>query len=68
MHSPVEHFGLVASLACFVSGAFLLYDGSNSQFQVIGGATLLSIGLVVALLITKNRWQRTLWRYRRHPR
>ena len=68
MHSPVENFGLVGSLACAVSGTFLLYDGANSQFQVIGGATLLSVGLVVALLITKNRWQKTVWRYRRHLR
>jgi hypothetical protein len=66
MHNPVEDFGLIASLACVVSGAFLLYDGINSQFQVIGGAALLSVGLVVALLSTKNRWQRTVWRYRRH--
>jgi membrane protein YdbS with pleckstrin-like domain len=66
MHNPVENFGLIASLACVVPGAFLLYDGINSQFQVIGGATLLSVGLVVALLITKSRWQRTVWRYRRH--
>jgi hypothetical protein len=66
MHNPVEIFGLVASLACVVLGALLLYDGINSQFQVIGGATLLSGGLVVTLLITKSRWQRTIWRYRRH--
>lgn len=66
MRSPVENFGLVASLGFVVAGAFLLYDGANSQFQVIGGAALLSVGLVVALLITKNRWQKTVWRYRRH--
>jgi len=57
MNNPVENFGLIVSLACVVSGAFLLYDGTNSQFQVIGGAALLSVGLVVALLVTKSRWQ-----------
>jgi len=66
MQNPLEIFGLIVSLACVVSGAFLLHDNTNSQFQVIGGAALLSVGLVVVLLITKNRWQRNVWRYRRH--
>jgi hypothetical protein len=60
MHNPVGNFGLIGSLACVVSGAFLLYDGTHSQFQVMGAATLLSVGLVVTLLITKGRWQRTV--------
>jgi membrane protein YdbS with pleckstrin-like domain len=69
-HNPVENLGLLVAVACVLAGAFLLHDGTStpysSQFEVIGGAALLSVGLVVALLITKSRWQRTVWRYRRH--
>jgi membrane protein YdbS with pleckstrin-like domain len=69
-NNPVENLGLLVAVACVLAGAFSLHDGTStpysSQFQVIGAAALLSVGLVVALLITKSRWQRTVWRYRRH--
>ena len=42
------NFSLVVSLVCTLSGAFLLYDGSDASqlVRVIGGAVLVSIGLM----------------------
>jgi hypothetical protein len=51
-----------------LSGVFLLYNGitSSDMNQVLGGAALLSGGLVTAFLVVKSKleWARTLKRYR----
>lgn len=62
---------LAAALICGLGGGSLLYDGvtapdTSNIVLVIGGAAILSASLLIAFSITKSKWVRTVWRYRRH--
>jgi uncharacterized membrane protein YdjX (TVP38/TMEM64 family) len=56
-----ENLGFAVALLCIPSGVFLLYVGTTTSDmnQVIGGATLLSVGLVTAFLTVKNKLERS---------
>jgi hypothetical protein len=65
----LENFGLAVATFCMLFGSFLLYDGisdANQVTKIIGGAVLLSGGLMGAFLITKSKivFWRTHGRYR----
>jgi hypothetical protein len=64
----LENFGIAVAAISALSGVFLLYNGitSSDMNQVLGGAALLSGGLVTAFLVVKSKleWARTLKRYR----
>ena len=72
----LENLGIAAASICMLSGAFLVYNGIalSDMSQVVGGAALLSVGLVTAFLVVKSKleWWRTLRRHRelkrRHTR
>jgi hypothetical protein len=65
----LENFGIAAAEISSLSGVFLLYNGitSSDMNQLLGGAALLSGGLVTAVLVAKSKleWARTLKRYRK---
>jgi hypothetical protein len=65
------NLGLAVAIICALSGAFLLYNGTTTSDmnQVLGGAALLSVGLLTAFLVVKSKleWARTLNRYRERP-
>jgi len=54
------NLGFAVAVICIPSGAFLLYSGTTTSDmnQVLGGAALLSVGLVTAFLSAKNRKER----------
>ena len=62
--------GLIFGVVCLVIGAGLLYDGASGrdplQVGTIGGAALLSLGVVTLGIILKERlkWKRELRKYR----
>jgi len=62
------NLGIAAASICIPAGVFLLYNGisQSDMNQVLGGAALLSVGLVTAFLVVKSKleWARTLKRYR----
>jgi len=63
----LENFGIAVATISALSGVFLLYNGitSSDMNQVLGGAALLSGGLVTAFLVVKGKLRaRTLKRYR----
>ena len=59
---------IAVATICTISGALLLYNGIalSDMNQLLGGAALLSVGLVTAFLVVKSKlqWARTLKRYR----
>ena len=65
----LENFGIAVAAISSLSGVFLLYNGITSSDinQLLGGAALLSGGLVTAFLVVKSKleWARTLQRYRK---
>jgi len=64
----LENLGIAMAVISAFAGVFLLYNGISSSDinQVLGGAALLSGGLVIAFLVVKSKlqWARTLKRYR----
>jgi hypothetical protein len=60
---------IISALALLLTGAWLLYDGvsgRDSQMEVIAGATLLSVGVVISVLLLSDwiKWKRELGKYR----
>jgi len=58
------NFAIAASSICLLLGAVLLYVGvskpdTNENLTVLGGAALLSLGLITICLAVKNKW---VWR------
>ncbi len=67
----LENLGLLISALCTFSGAALIYDAASSHdasaaFSLIGGATILTAGLVIALLVGRSKlhWRYTQKQYR----
>ena len=60
----LENFGIAGAAISALSGVFCL--PAYNMNQVLGGAALLSGGLVTAFLVVKSKleWARTLKRYR----
>jgi len=55
-----ENLGFAVAVLCIPSGVFLLYNGTTADMnQVLGGATLLSVGLVTAFLSVKSKVMRS---------
>ena len=59
---------ILATLGLFGAGGFLVYDSVShagvSQFpEVVGGAVLLAVGLVLLFTAAKEmvRWMRAVW-------
>jgi hypothetical protein len=69
MLGPVS---IISALALLLAGAWLLYDGVAArdllhlQIEIIGGATLLSVGVVSSVLLLRDwiKWNRELGKYR----
>jgi len=66
----LDNIGFFIGLIFLIAGAVLLYSGASSadpsqSGEMIGGATLLSLGLIVMGTVLRNRWE---WRkeYRRY--
>jgi len=60
---------IISALALLFAGAWLLHDGvlgRDLQMEVIAGATLLSVGVVIFALLLRNwiKWKRELGKYR----
>jgi len=58
--SMLGTLGFAVAVICIASGVFLLHRGITTldMNQVLGGAALLSVGLVSAFLSVKNRKER----------
>jgi uncharacterized membrane protein YdjX (TVP38/TMEM64 family) len=56
-----ENIGFALAVLCIPSGIFLLYNGTTTSDmnQVLGGATLLSVGLLTAFLVVKSKVERS---------
>lgn len=57
----LDNLGIVASSLCLLLGAVLLYVGVDASqiLTVLGGAVVLTLGLVSISLVLKNKWE---WR------
>jgi len=61
---------IISALALLLTGAWLLHEGVSGrdllQIEVIAGATLLSVGVVIFVLLLRNwiKWKRELGKYR----
>ncbi|OLD77234.1 MAG: hypothetical protein AUI33_04320 [Ignavibacteria bacterium 13_1_40CM_2_61_4] len=63
---------IISALALLLTGAWLLHDGVSArdllhlQFEIVAGATLLSVGVVSSVLLLRNwiKWKRELGKYR----
>jgi hypothetical protein len=63
---------IISALAVLLAGAWLLHDGVSArdllhlQIEIIAGAALLSVGVVIFVLLLRNwiRWKRELAKYR----
>jgi len=61
---------IISALALLLTGAWLLHDGFSGkdllQIEIIAGATLLSVGVVIFVLLLRNwiKWKRELAKYR----
>ena len=67
----LDNLGIVASSLCLLLGAVLLYVGvskadTNQILIVLGGAAVLSLGLITVWLAVKNKleWRRNYKKYR----
>jgi uncharacterized membrane protein YdjX (TVP38/TMEM64 family) len=66
----LDNLGIVLAAVCVLFGAFLLQDSladpnASQGLRVIGGAVLLTLGLVVAWFVVKRRLE---WRRNRNDR
>ena len=66
----LDNLGIAIASICLFLGAALLYVGvskpdTNQILTVLGGAALLSLGLITICLVLKNKWE---WRrnYRKY--
>ena len=59
----LDNLGIVASSLCLLLGAVLLSVGVDASqiLTVLGGAAVLSLGLISISLVLKNKWE---WRRR----
>lgn len=68
----LEGFAVGVSLVCTLSGGFLIRDSlsatDSSQFNLLGGAVLLAIGLIAAWSVAKTKLESSLRKYRQKPR
>jgi hypothetical protein len=63
---------IVFALGFLLAGAWLLHDGVSSrdllhlQMEIIAGAALLSVGVVISVLLLRDwiKWKRELGKYR----
>lgn len=69
----LENLGLILAAICILCGVFLIQDGvagttDANPFKLLGGAVILSIGLITASLVAKHKleWSRTLKKYRQN--
>jgi pilus assembly protein TadC len=59
-----DHLGIFISLVLLILGGVLVYDGifgadPNQSTRIIGGAALVSLGLINLRIVLKNWWK---WR------
>jgi hypothetical protein len=60
----------IFAFALLLGGAWLLYDGVSGrdllQMEVIAGATLLSVGVVISVFLLRDwiKWRRELAKYK----
>jgi uncharacterized membrane protein len=61
---------IIFALTFLLTGALLLHDGvsgrDHMQMEIIGGAALLSVGVVISVLLLRDwiKWKRELAKYR----
>jgi hypothetical protein len=63
---------IISAVALLLAGAWLLHDGVSArdplhlQIEIIAGAALLSVGVVISVLLLRDwiKWKRELGKYR----